>query len=340
MWNYTPMANTGRYEMYYDRTLTSDFSNLIEETGSLRWLFDFVKSRADLDFLIGKNNSNEWISIYRGLTRILRIVKVKDEKLIKLDATLKYKKMVPSLYGVKNIKDIFKKDIELLITMIEKDSVSDRYYKNQKEGFYQNKLSREFGICGKIDNDFVIIDKESVIGYSNEEEKKELLDPIRSNYKKIQKSLSVINPSMFGSKVEEKSIGNELDFIALNKEGDILLIEYKHGTNTNGIYLSPLQIGMYYDIFTDFPREKLEKAIMDMLVQKQKIGLIQPGWKIPKQFKDIIPVLIISEYNYEGSGKDTFEKVMDITKKELNRDDFLKNLRKYNFTSDNGLTTW
>ena len=57
--------------MYYNRKISDSLSRLIEPRGELRWLFDFVKSRDDLDFLIGKSSSTEWISVYRGLSRRL-----------------------------------------------------------------------------------------------------------------------------------------------------------------------------------------------------------------------------------------------------------------------------
>ena len=38
--------------MYYNRTISNSFSELIEKNGKLSWLYDFVKTRDDLDFLI------------------------------------------------------------------------------------------------------------------------------------------------------------------------------------------------------------------------------------------------------------------------------------------------
>ena len=136
-----------------------------------------------------------------------------------------------------------------------------------------------------------------------------------------------------------KAIGNELDFFALDKEGNILLIEYKHGTNTSGIYLSPLQIGMYNDIFTYFPKNELETAVFEMLEQKQNIGLINPNWKKPNYIKDLIPVLIISEFNYKSSAKTKFDEILQFTRKQFGSS-FLNNLQTFNFTMKNGLNNW
>ena len=316
--------------MYYNRTICKNFSGLIENKGELRWLFEFVKKHEELDFLIGKNRSKEWISIYRGLTRIICITHKNNT--IVIDGAKSYKTTAPNLYGQKSVSDNFQNDIEDLIHKINQNSLFDRYYNNKKEGYYQNKLSKIYGICGNLDTDFVIIDKESVIGYSNKVEKKCHLDKFLPNYKKLQRDISNLNPKRYGKNLEKKSIGNELDFLALDKDGNILLIEYKHGTNTSGIYLSPLQIGMYYDLFTSFSKKELEKAIFEMLEQKQKIGLINPNWKKPNSIKEIIPVLIISEFNYNSSAKEKFNEILMISREQLGKG-FLNNLQTFNYTN-------
>ena len=141
--------------------------------------------------------------------------------------------------------------------------------------------------------------------------------------------------------MEEKPIGNELDFLALDSTGNILLIEYKHGGggNTAGIYKSPLQIGLYYDLFTKLNRDDLNKAVYEMLDQKQRIGLIHPDWEKPKKLAKIIPVLIISEFNYKSSAKEKFNEILEFVR-EKTGSEFLHNLKTYNYTTAKGLTNW
>ncbi len=324
--------------MYYNRTISKNFSELIEDGGKLRWLFDYVNERDELDFLIGKNNNSEWISIYRGLSRILTIKQSRKQSEIKIDAADSYKKLTADIYGVKSLSHNFKSDLDKLLSIVGKDKKFDRYYNNRKEGFYQNELSRKFGICGSQSDDFVIIDKEAVVGYADTAEKNKIYGVIRKGYKELQTTISNKDAKRYGKDLAEKSIGNELDFIALDKEGNILLIEYKHGNNTSGIYLSPLQIGMYYDLFTALPIEKLQQAVYEMLEQKKKIGLINPNWKNPK-IKNVIPVLIISDYNYKSTAKVKYQEILEFVKLSKGNG-FLKEIRTYNYTSQNGLTPW
>lgn len=324
--------------MYYNRTLTDEFSELIEPKGNLRWLFDYVKNRDDLDFLIGKSDKKQWISVYRGLSRILTIKPTRNSKKIRVEAAKAYRRITPEIYGEKSLSYNFKDELESLRHLVEKEEKFDRYYKNQKEGFYQNILSRKYGILGSENDEFVIVDKEAVIGYKDISEKEEKYEGIQRKYKELQRAVSENNPKRYGSKIDEKSIGNELDFLALDKEGNILLIEYKHGTNTSGIYLSPLQIGMYYDLFTTYPKEDLDDAIRKMIEQKKRIGLINSKWKVPK-IKGIVPVLIISDYNDKSSSKQKYDEVLGFIR-QLKGETFLENIRAYNYTIDGGLKQW
>lgn len=323
--------------MYYNSKLSDSFSKLLEPDGHLRWLFHLVQKHPDLDFLIGKSGSKEWISIYRGLSRVLTILKTHDPGMIKLDGATAYKKISYGLYGQKELSEDFSRELTSLVTAVSNDSKFDRYY-NRKEGYFQNELSRKFGICGKPNDDFVIIDKEAVIGYKDQQEKNKLYGKIRENYKILQRDISQINATRYGRDLNKKAIGNELDFLAFDKQGNLRLIEYKHGTNTSGIYLSPLQIGMYFDLFNQFPRTELEKSVFEMLEQKKRIGLINPEWNAP-DIGDIVPVLIVSEYNDRSSAKIKYREIMDFVRAKKGAS-FLEGIKTYNYTIKNGLTAW
>lgn len=325
--------------MYYNRKISDSFAQLLKEGGDLRWLFDYVKSIKELDFLIGKNKSKEWISVYRGLSRLITIQKTSSSNTVKIDGANSYKSIMPNIYGKKATTFDFRKNLDELLHHIVNDEKFDRYYYNRKEGYFQNQLSRKFGIDGTRDNDFVIIDKEAVVGYSNQEEKNHKFGKLQKRYKELQREISSLNPRRYGKDSRKKSIGNELDFLALDKKGNILLIEYKHGTNTSGTYLSPLQIGLYYDIFRSFSKTDLEKAVFEMLRQKQEIGLIPPDWIPPNEIKNVIPILIISEYNYKSSARKKYQEILNICREKFGNG-FLKDIITYNYTEDNGLTTW
>jgi hypothetical protein len=325
--------------MYYNRTLSESFSGLIESEGQLRWLYELVKSRDDLDFLIGKSNSGEWISVYRGLSRIMAIRKMRKPNVIKIDGAQSYKKLTPLIYGNQELPFEFSRELMGLINKVTTLKKFDRYYKNKKEGFYQNELSRLFGICGTAKDDFVIVDKEAVVGYENTKEKDLLYGALREKYKKLQKLISKEDPKRYGKNLGKKSIGGELDFIALDKAGNIQLIEYKHGNNTSGIYLSPLQIGLYFDIFSSLDRKELIAAVYQMIEQKKRIGLIHPEWPIPEITGKIIPVLIMSDYNPRSSAKTKYDEILSYVRGKQ-QEPFLENIKTLTYTTKDGLKDW
>lgn len=325
--------------MYYNRTLSDPFSAHIEPDGQLQWLFDFVKGNDDLDFLIGKSNLGEWISVYRGLSRIVAIRKMRNPNIVKVDGAQSYMDIAPEIFGNHELPLDFSDELSTLRHEISENPDFDRYYNNQKEGYYQNELSRLFGICGTADDDFVIVDKEAVVGYSDQAEKEKIFGSLRKKYKKLQKAISKKDPKRYGAKLEEKAIGGELDFLALDRQGNLLLIEYKHGTNTSGIYLSPLQIGLYFDIFSMLDSNRFINAVYQMVEQKQRIGLIHPDWPVPKISGEIIPELIISDYNYKSSAKDKYDEIMDFVRSRQ-KGPFLENIKTFNYITETGLNDW
>ncbi|MBF0252288.1 MAG: hypothetical protein HQL29_00585 [Candidatus Omnitrophica bacterium] len=327
--------------MYYDRTLEA-LHPLIEKGGKYRWLFDYVRDREDLDFLVGKNNNKEWISIYRGLSRIISLTTSGNQHNVIIDAADRYKSIARNnglrIYGKIDEVKLLSKDLDKLIKIVDSDIAFDRYYKNNKEGYYQNHLSRKYGLKGKSSDDFIIVDKEAVIGYDDEMQKKNKFATMREKYENVLNKISHKNPKRYGANLSKKAIGNEVDFVALDRSGNILLMELKHGTNTSGIYLSPIQLGLYYEIFSDHQIGKsLGEAIFSMVKQKQSIGLIASGWDMPEKIKSIKPCLVISGYNPKSSAMIKYYEVADILRENKKSFKFIDDIKVYTYSEDTGL---
>jgi hypothetical protein len=91
-------------------------------------------------------------------------------------------------------------------------------------------------------------------------------------------------------------------------------------------------------LFNQLPKAELEKSVFEMLEQKKKIGLINPKWDTPNM-KDIVPVLIISEYDDRRLAKSKYHEVMAFVR-DKKEGSFLENIKTYNYTTKNGLTVW
>lgn len=283
--------------MYYDRLLSGGFEKLFTEDGILSWLIPYVKRTEDLDILIGKSGNQEYCSIYRGTSRIAMISKSRNKYIV--TASDSYKELGVNLYGDLDNGTFNEINLEHLRKKVDSCTKFDRYYNNRKEGFYQNKIQREFGILADQHSPLLIIDKEVVIGYDNEAEKDKQFKGDQNNYKLCKHNLQNSDIKKFGTPSKDESLGNELDLLALDREGNIHLMELKYGDNTAGIYMSPFQIGLYKRIFD---KMDIKETIIKMIEQKQRIGLLPKDWIIPNIKDGYIPELIIGGYNSNSCG--------------------------------------
>jgi hypothetical protein len=288
-------------KMNYNRVMNDRIVKLLE--CEYRWLVDFVKQRKDLDFQTG----SDWFSIYRGTARIFKVTSSG-----RISAHQKYMQMEPDLYK--------KPSERLFISLIDKiknyvclegknsgKNTLKRYYDNEREGFYQNNISRRYGLCGKGDDVLIIIDKEAVVAFEKEDIKNNILEPLKNHYRKIAKEILEKEELRFPSKLDETSFGNECDFIALTKKGELILMELKDGKDTQKIYLSPFQISMYCDIFNHCDKEsddKFRETILKMVKQKQGMGLLNPLWTTPNKITKILAALVVGgDYSKAASEK-------------------------------------
>lgn len=271
-------------DIYYNRVMCPDLVKLIKD--KYQWLIDYVITRPDLDFQTGANNNNSWFSIYRGTGRILTI-----HSNGKREASDAYKKLKPEFYKEPSLEKL-----EVLLTKINGASNLYRYYQRADgtplEGYYQNLISRRFSLFCKPDDPFVIIDKEFVLGYKDNEIKEKYMTGITSKYDKIIKELN-------GRKGFPKSIeqpGTECDFVALTPQGDVILLELKRHEDTQKIYLSPIQAGKYYDLtrqYMDSYPIEFNDSIIKMVKQKVNLGILKPKFELPDKLSGVLKAAVV-----------------------------------------------
>lgn len=331
-------------KMYYNRTISETFENLLSDTGEFGWLIPYIKEHKDLDLLLVNNKGDkdkcpQECHIYRGTSRIARIV-LNSKGTWHVDANDSYKELADNIglsgmFGKSDSPDFkFNEDsLEELRKTVAEDPKYDRYYKNKKEGWWQNNIQRRYGIDAKEQSPMLVFDKETVIGYESEKVKGEIFGKLQDEYKKIRKKLQSEHPDLFGQS-KDTALGNELDLVALDKDGNIHLMELKYCKNTRGIYMSPFQIGLYYELFDNLDKDELAKAVKQMIEQRQRLGLLPKGWAIPKFSGKIIPELIIcggnpteaAQERYKQAKKSLVERDVRIVVK----DDNMKKLTDFN----------
>ena len=272
--------NTDLHSAYYNRVMSDAFEEIIMKKH--KWLIEFVKNHDDLDFQTGfdQKQSKSWFSVYRGTGRILQISyndKSRSGK-EKIDADPAYKRLAPDIFQKDGVID--EKNFENYLIKITTEPKFERYYLDSKgdckEGFYQTLIARRYTFENTSDDDFVIFDKELVIGFKDDGVKdawnKEIIDSQLIAINNLRTKTSNKLPK------DIKPDYGEFDFMGLTWDGDLIIMELKKDGSETKSSLSPIQIAFYEKQFTKLLKEegnRLYNVIKDMILQKQRMGLIK-----------------------------------------------------------------
>lgn len=293
--------NTGAH---YNRVMSEKFETFI--LNDYKWLIDFVKKEESLDFQTGYNKGMSWFSIYRGTSRILRFYQ-KDKGKPHIDADATYKLLFPELFYFENLNETnFKK----YLGIVKSNKQLEKYYSNKKEGYYQTLIGRRYTFNMQPDDEFVIIDKELVIGFES--------DTYRINWNKeivkeqdlrIEKARTILSETRLPKDIKREY--GEFDFLAIDKQGNFIIMELKQDDAVK-TYLSPVQTNYYVLQFEKLIKEKKEelcKVIKDMLDQKVNMGLIElpKGWKLPEKMNCSVKACVVIG-NEKGVSKEVCKR--------------------------------
>jgi len=263
---------------------------------------------------------NDTLMVYVGTTCVLAIQIYSSRKQLKFSAHETYK---DDFLGTYDFEKVPRKEItKYLQRTLPK--VKKNFFSKEGEGYYQNILCHLQGEKANYLNDLFIFDRECVIGYDQKVEKHYKFNPIANKYNDIRKNLQKKDPRKWGQP-NEKSLGNELDMLAIDKYFNLHCMELKHGSNGSGIYWGPLQVAVYKEIFS---KEIFSKEIntifndMKLLIgQKVDLGLLpQCAIEIFKQkstFSGVKSHLIIAEPNYKMNCWDKMNEVINENVEDL-----------------------
>lgn len=303
------MEKKNKKDIYYDRAMSPNLEAIILK--DFKWLIDEVIANPELDFQTGSNENDSWFSVYRGTGRVLTI-----KETGKIFAAPKYMALYPSFYTKPD-----KRGVATLLRLIQKDGTLGRYYigadGKKKEGYYQNLISRRYSLFCEPEDDFIIIDKEFVLGgYHDEKAKETISSPIIKKYDGIIRSLS----ETYEYCKNIKQSGTECDFVGLTRQGDIMLLELKRHEDTTKIYLSPLQAGKYEDLTKEYARrysEDFNRNVINMVTQKINMGILKPKWPVPTVLSGKIFPAVVVGGNASKEAKKRFNIVRDAVGKDI-----------------------
>lgn len=316
------------FTTYYDRTMDDSFISKV--LGDYPWLIKFVKKTPELDFQTGHDprQGRSWFSVYKGTGRVITFVSRRNG--YKIDAADTYKKIATTDFFERPTENSF---VEYLSNIREAPNLQ-RYYESdqgKKEGFYQNLIGRRYTFNTKAEDDFIIIDKEMVVGFKDEVTKtawnKDIISNIEALIRNLRRDYKGRLPKDISSKY------GEFDFLAMTWDGDIIIMELKQDDSLK-TSLSPIQVRFYDEQFHKLLKENkdISDNIMKMVQQKVDMGIINvpKGRSLPQKLSGKIETCVIvgEEKSLSPTICDRFRVVRKI---------FLPNMKSYTCESDGTL---
>ena len=316
------------FTTYYDRTMDDSFISKV--LNDYPWLIHFVKNTSELDLQTGHDpkQGRSWFSVYRGTGRVLTFASRRNG--YKIDAADTYKKIATTDFFERPTENSF---VEYLSNIREAPNLQHYYEsdKGKREGFYQNLIGRRYTFNTKAEDDFIIIDKEMVVGFKDEVTKtawnKDIISNIEALIRNLRRDYKGRLPKDISSKY------GEFDFLAMTWDGDIIIMELKQDDSLK-TSLSPIQVRFYDEQFHKLLKENkdISDNIMKMVQQKVDMGIINvpKGRSLPQKLSGKIETCVIvgEEKSLSPTICDRFRVVRKI---------FLPNMKSYTCESDGTL---
>jgi hypothetical protein len=304
----------GDMAVRYNRGLSKELLPHLLPEGRLRFLVEGLPLPEDDPYALDiQIREHDQLMYYHGTTRLL-VLHFKDFK--NCNANIKISPSAHKAYGAysqcKDQWSVLNKKWDMLIVDDFHQAFSNylvwaikaaepKYYKNQKEGFWQNRLCVRFGKQWRPGDEWLILDRECVLGFDSEAKKESFYQDAQNKYCAIKMGLQREDQSEWG-KPKNKGFGDELDMLGIGSQNQLVTIELKHGKNSSGIYWGPLQVAMYQKAF--FTAIEDSQSIMldikELARQKVQLGLLpEESRKLIEEcnLNKVEPVLAVAEPN-------------------------------------------
>ncbi len=279
--------------------------------------------------------AKSWFSIYKGTGRVITIMEdgiprqpCKKEETDENGNTKRKYHLAPCQ---KSGVEFAKEDMDSIMARWDNE-IKDkgRYYMDglgeKKEGYYQTLISRRHSLDCKVDDWLLIFDKEFKLGYANADIQDEVIKIIKLRANDLackifdffdkkhgkwngskgtspwklpgdMKKKERINPTIAPDPkiLKEMKASTECDFVGLNKNGDLVLLELKRPEDSVKIYLAPLQVATYNELVSEYLKNEndLEKVINEMVIQKRKLGMMNTTWDFPMKLSGKVELAVV-----------------------------------------------
>jgi hypothetical protein len=272
--------------MYYDRKVSDTLLEQLLPGGRFASLGHLARTTylVDLQLRGYPHGDTCWATLYCGLTKFLDLHELKG--LFWIDAAKVYKEREPEppwkfRMPAKEWKGHWSLVEKYLRLQIK--AVADRF---TLEGAVQAML------CTDSSDLFSVVDREAVVGFKNDPTKSRICAELQGPLASAFVPVTDVEPWC-----KAPRFGTELDVLAVDDEGRLLVIEVKPGSSVKGITWAPLQVSFYARLFERWiktvGREQAASIIDGMLAQKVELGLTRvPARRLRVPF-EVVPVVAI-----------------------------------------------
>jgi len=301
----------------YPRYLSEEFLNLLVPGGPLNFLVsDHLRSaipdRYALDLQLRDGNTLQY---YHGTTSLLRISFEGTRLLAEAANTYRNLPGFDDLFRPHPLEPTELQECKRRLPTYLAAAVAaadSRYYRNRTEGYWQNRLSIGFGREWRPGMDWLVFDREACVSFESRTAQQELLGPHRSRLLAIRQELQAESPGVWGAPARQDLLGDEVDFLALGPDKELICVELKDGGNASGTYWGPLQACAYREDFR-LVLDQVTEDIKRLVRQKIMLGLLpaEAANRIPvEKFRGVECVLAVAAPNDDSSCWDRLRDVM------------------------------
>jgi len=304
----------------YSRNLSPAFEKHLSDSGVLSFLIRDTLSwnRSDHFAFDLQVREGDVLTLYYGTTKLVDVRFDPKKDQVRLSASRSYSHVAGyqdlmkrrALHELASIQRRHKVLSRYLLAAAEQ--ANERYYRNKKEGFWQNRVSLAFGRMSQGDADWLVIDREAEIGFPSEAARKAFQGPIQNKYESVRKQILSSRSRKWGD-AGGKAFGNQCDFLAIGRKGELFCIELKHGDDAPKVTFGSLQVAVYRDLFTK-ALPAISEDIKALVRQKVAVGLLpeEARSRLPKaDFKTVVPVLAVAVPNHRSACWDRLGEVME-----------------------------
>lgn len=302
-----------RADIYFDRRVPERLINALAPDGEFHELVPAPNDeRGPLDLhLRGLGGDEGHATLYLGLTRVIDL-HTDTRGLFRLTGQ-------PGSRSKSVFKPIYEQFFDAHWTrwqsprdLAESSAGRHEYLKRAIDIAEKRYLAKEGQLQASLSSwpdTALLIDRESVIGFGDAKTKERHFEDALEPVKKAGVSLRTGGHAWADVEIEAaggsgttsnriKRFGGELDALAVDPHGRLLIIEAKHGSDTAGLGWTPAQVAIYLRLFRAWAEHDPDHAhvvLSGMIEQRVRIGLAGSSPASVAMPLELVPTIIVGD---------------------------------------------